>query len=132
MSHFAHQTNEKINFLTGEIVDAYFHVHTQLGPGLIESVYEKCLKWELEQKGLLVESQYKVPIFYKSQNMESDLRIDLFVESTVIVELKSIDHILPIHKAQLITYLKLTQKKIGLLINFNVPVIRSGITRVIL
>jgi GxxExxY protein len=132
MNDSSNKIAEGLNFVTGQIVDASFQVHRQLGAGLIESVYEKCLIWELQQKGLHFESQYKIPIFYKNRDLGSDLKIDLLVEDAVIVELKSVENILPIHKAQLITYLKLTNKKIGLLINFNVPVIRSGISRIIL
>ncbi|MES2308162.1 MAG: GxxExxY protein [Verrucomicrobiota bacterium] len=132
MSDSLNMTIEACKVLTGQIVDAAFQVHQQLGAGLLESVYEKCLKWEIQQKGLHVESQYKVPIFYKNQDMGSDLKIDLFIENAIIVEIKSLENLLPIHKAQLITYLKLTHKKVGQLINFNVPLIRAGISRIVL
>ena len=106
-------------------------VHTALGPGLLESVYEKCLKHELVKRGLRVESQMWLPVVYDGTEMEGGYKIDLLVEEIVVVELKVVEQILPIHKAQLLSYLKLSNKNVGLLINFNVVHLRDGIRRIV-
>ena len=106
-------------------------VHTALGPGLLESVYEKCLKHELVKRGLRVESQIWLPVMYDGIPIEGGYRIDLLVEGVVLIELKVVEQLLPIHKAQLLSYLKLSNKTIGLLINFNVVHLRDGIRRVV-
>lgn len=115
-----------------EIVDAAFHVHSTLGPGLIESVYETCLYHELTKRGLQVRRQVEVPIEYDGLRLDAALRIDLLVADEVVVEPKAVDAILPVHEAQVLTYLKLTGRRLGLLINFNVALIRDGIRRLIL
>ncbi len=120
------------NELTGKIVDAAFQVHSSLGPGLLESVYEKCLIIELQEKKLRVATQVNLPIIYKNKNVDTNLRIDILVEDKVIVELKSVEQMLPVFEAQLLTYLKLSGKRVGLLINFNVSIIKKGIKRIIL
>ena len=112
-------TKKYINDLSYKIVGAAIEVHKSLGPGLLESVYEKCLLHELKLRGLLVEQQVIVPLDYKGLTFEADLRADLIVEKLIVVELKAVDVILPIHKAQLLTYLKLLNAPKGLLINFN-------------
>jgi GxxExxY protein len=122
----------ELNRISGAIVDAAYKVHTALGPGLLESVYEICLAHEVRKAGLGLETQVKLPVTYDGITFESALKLDLLVESRVIVELKSVESLLPVHEAQLLTYLKLTEKRVGLLINFNVPVIRQGIKRLAL
>jgi len=119
----------QINDITGHIIDCAMRVHTRLGPGLLESSYEACLAYELTQRGLRVRTQVQQPIIYDSVKIDVGYRLDLQVEETVIVELKAVEHILPVHKAQLITYLKLSDKRIGLLINFNVVRLKDGIER---
>ena len=112
-----------------EIVDSAFRVHTQLGPGLLESVYETCLVHELTQRGLNVQRQVVLPIQYGGLQIDAGLKLDLFVNGCVIVDLKAVEKILPIHEAQLLTYLKLADCRLGLLINFNVTLIKNGIRR---
>ncbi len=123
---------EATNLVAKEIVDAAYAVHSQLGPGLLEGVYEACLAYELQKRGLRLERQLVLPVRYESVQLDAGLRLDLLVEQCVIVELKAVERILPVHKAQVLTYLKLTNKRLGLLINFNVPAIRSGIARIAL
>ena len=121
----------EVNEITGLIVDAAMKVHTALGPGLLESVYEKCLKHELVKRGLRVESQVWLPVIYDGVEIEGGFRIDLVVENAVVVELKVAEQILDLHKAQLLSYLKLSNKQVGLLINFNVVHLRDGIRRLV-
>jgi GxxExxY protein len=118
------------NEITGIVVDAAYKVHTTLGPGLLESVYEKILAYELRKRGLRVEVQQPVPIQYDNIYFDEGFRLDLLVEDKIIVEIKSIEDVAPIHKKQLPTYLKLRNKHLGLLINFNVELIKQGITRI--
>ena len=113
-----------------QIVDSAFRIHTELGPGLLESVYELVPAHELESRGLRALRQQSIPIFYKGTRMEVGFRADLIVEDKVIVEIKSIETILVVHKKQLLTYLRLADKRLGLLINFNVALIKDGITRI--
>lgn len=115
-----------------EVVDAAFKVHSTLGPGLLESVYEACLIHELRQREVLVEQQVPFPVVYDNIVLEAGFRLDLLVGRDVVVELKSVDAIHPIHEARLLTYLKLTGLRLGFLINFNVTRIRDGIRRRIL
>ncbi len=115
--------------LTNEIISAAIEVHRELGPGLLESVYEVCLVEELRKKNLLVEQQVKLAIVYKGKSLNKEFIIDLLVQDEVIVELKAIELILPVHEVQLVTYLKLADKRLGLLINFNVPLLKDGIRR---
>ena len=117
---------------TGEIISAAIAVHRELGPGLLESTYEACLFYELEQRGLGVEKQRELPVRYRGVKLDCGYRIDLLVENSVIVELKSVDALLPIHEAQLLSYLKLSGLKVGLLINFNVEVLKTGVKRRVL
>ena len=111
------------------IIGAAIDVHKELGPGLLESVYEACLIEELNRRGLKVESQITFPLLYKGKKLDKEFRIDLLVEDDVIIELKAVNEILPVHEVQLVTYLKLTGKRLGLLINFNVPVLTKGVRR---
>ncbi len=106
-------------------------VHSALGPGLLESAYEACLKYELIKRGFLVECQLLLPIFYDDVRIDAGYRIDILVENKIILELKSVDKIIPIHEAQLLSYLKLSNKQVGLLLNFNVLHLKDGITRVV-
>ncbi|MGH7786266.1 MAG: GxxExxY protein [Candidatus Binatia bacterium] len=119
------------NQVTERIIGAAIEVHRALGPGLLESVYGECLAVELELCGLRYESQRPVPIIYKERMVGTELRIDFMVEECVVVELKAIEKILAIHQAQLLTYLRLTNRQVGLLINFNVPVLHAGIRRLV-
>ncbi|MCK4622657.1 MAG: GxxExxY protein [Desulfuromonadales bacterium] len=114
------------------MVDAAFKVHFELGPGLLESVYEECLCLVLSEKGLQVQRQVNVPIVFSGQQLDSKLRIDLFVNQSIIVELKSVEKMLPLYQAQIMTYMKLTHTTLGFLINFNVPKIKEGIKRIVL
>ena len=118
--------------LTGAIIGAAMEVHKQLGPGLLESVYESCLVYELGCLGMKVEKQKALPIVYKDLKIEQGLRIDLCVNEKAIVELKACEKILPVHKAQLITYMRLAKKPLGLLINFNERTLKNGIERLAL
>jgi len=118
--------------VASQIVDAAFHVHRALGPGLLESVYEACMAYELGQRGVQVERQVKVPITYKNVTFDEGLRIDLLIGDCVVCELKAVDKEQPVWQAQLLSYMKLTGKKLGFLINFNVPVIKDGIHRFVL
>lgn len=114
-----------------QIVDAAFAVHSALGPGLLESVYEQCLVIELRARNLRVARQVTLPITYRENVIDAGLRLDLIVDDLVIVEIKAIERLLAVHEAQLLTYLKLAHRDIGLLINFNVPLIKDGIRRLI-
>jgi GxxExxY protein len=116
----SHKTKKQVTQLSYEIMGLAIKVHKTLGPGLLESVYEKCLRHELIKNGYHVQGQLKVPIQYDSIEIDAELRLDLLVEDTVIVEIKAIENILPVHEAQLLTYMKLMQKPQGLLINFFV------------
>ena len=120
---------ERINEVTGEIIGAAIEVHKFLGPGLLESAYEACLVYELVQRGIMVERQKPLPVVYKDVRLDAGYRIDLMVEDLVIVELKAIEFLLPIHEAQILSYMKLSNIKIGLLINFNVKLLKQGIKR---
>jgi GxxExxY protein len=119
------------NPISKEIVDAAFKIHTKLGPGLLESVYEAILTHELKKRGLRVQRQLPVPIIWDDIRFEEGYRLDLMVEDKVLIEIKSVEKIDPVHKKQLLTYLRLMDKRLGLLINFNEEVIRTGITRVV-
>ena len=119
------------NEIATEIVDAAFKIHTKLGPGLLESVYEAVLAHELKQRGLHVVRQQAVPVVYETVHLEEGFRADLMVEGKVIVELKSVEVIAPVHKKQVLTYLRLTNLKLGLLINFGEALIKDGISRVV-
>jgi GxxExxY protein len=115
--------------VTEPIIGAAIEVHRVLGPGLLESAYETCLCYELEQRGIIVTNQAKLPVIYKGAALECDFRIDILLPGLVIVEVKSVAKVLPVHEAQLLTYMKLAKISRGLLINFNVPLLKDGITR---
>ncbi|HSR38834.1 MAG TPA: GxxExxY protein [Phnomibacter sp.] len=119
------------NELSRVIVDTAFHIHTSLGPGLLESVYEEILWHELNALGFNVSRQQGIPVFWNQMKMDLGFRADLIVENKVIIEIKSVEHIAPVHPKQLLTYLRLTNLKLGLLINFNEALIKDGITRVV-
>lgn len=119
------------NELTGEIIGAAIEVHRQIGPGLLETIYEECLISELQQKGLKLSNQHPLPIIYKGKQLNSVYRLDLLVENEVIVELKTVESLSGLHKAQLLTYLKLAKLRYGLLLNFNVSMMRQGIVRML-
>jgi GxxExxY protein len=119
----------RLNSISGNIVDAAIAVHSELGPGLLESAYQACLAYELHQRGLRVESQLPLPVVYHGVTLEVGYRIDLLVEGLVIVELKACEGIAPVHRIQLLSYLKLSNKPIGLLLNFHVALMKDGIVR---
>ena len=121
----------KGNQLTSEIISSAIEVHRNLGPGLLESTYEECMTFELQERGLTVKRQLELPILYKGNKLEQNYKIDLLVNNQVIVELKSVNKVEPIHDAQLLTYLKLANKRYGLLLNFNVPIMKLGIKRLL-
>lgn len=117
--------------LSHEIIKAALKVHSVLGPGLLESAYEACLLYELQRAGFKVAAQVALPVIYEAVRLDLGYRIDILVEETVLVELKAIEEILPVHKAQLLSYLRLSKKSLGLLINFNVSHLKDGIHRVL-
>jgi GxxExxY protein len=122
---------EELDEITRKIIGAAIHVHNQLGPGLLESAYEACLAHQISKFGLRVERQKSLPVLFEGTRVDCGYRIDLLVERKVIVEIKALDAVLSIHKAQLLSYLRLTGCKVGLLINFNVNMLRQGISRVV-
>lgn len=119
------------NEIARQVVDAAFHVHKRLGPGLLESVYQRCLAYELEKRGLCVARETPIPIVYDTIEFEEGFRADLIVNDRVIVELKSIEQVARIHKKKRLTYLRLADRRLGLLINFGEELIKNGITRVV-
>jgi GxxExxY protein len=122
----------EINQITHEILDSAYKVHTALGPGLLESAYRTCLAYELRKKGLEVEEEKPVPIVYEEVKLECGYRMDLLVEDAVVVELKTVDSFTDVHFAQILTYLRFGEKRVGLLINFNVKSLKNSIKRFIL
>jgi GxxExxY protein len=120
-----------INFISGQIVDAAMAVHSELGPGLLEHTYKICLKLELLSRAIQVESEVGLPVKYKNNSIDLGYRLDLLVENRVVVELKAVQQINPIHKAQLLTYLRLANKPLGLILNFHTLHMRDGITRMV-
>ena len=123
---------EYLNSLSYEIIGAAYKVHSQLGPGLLESTYEVCLEYELQKRGFKTERQKALPVIYDDMKLDAGYRIDLLVEDSIIVELKSVAAIEPIHKAQIMTYLKLSDMSLGLLLNFNVTDMKKGINRFVM
>ena len=121
----------ELNEITEKVIGCAIKVHRALGPGLLESTYEVCLEHELVKEGLKVKTQVALPVVYDGLRLDAGYRIDMLVEDAVIVELKSIESLHPIHEAQVISYLKLSGKKIGLLINFNVKLLKGGIKRLV-
>jgi len=120
-----------INKLSSKIIGAAIEVHKALGPGLLESTYEECLCYEFSLRRISYEKQKPLPVVYKDKQLDCGYRIDVVVENAIILELKACEKIEPIHKAQLLTYLKLSGLKLGLLLNFNVPIMRNGIMRIV-
>jgi GxxExxY protein len=119
------------NQITEKIIGAAIEVHRHLGPGLLESAYEECLCYELSQSGLFFQRQLAVPVLYKGIKLDCGYRVDLLVEDAVIVEVKSVEMMIPVFSAQLLTYLKLCKKRVGLLLNFNVPILAKGLKRIV-
>lgn len=122
----------EVNQVTEAIIGAAIEVHRHLGPGLLESVYQACMAKEMELRSLVFEQEKPIPLNYKGLKIDNGYRIDFLVEHTVVAELKTVESLLPVHEAQLLTYLKLTGCKVGLLINFNVPVLKNGLKRMVL
>ena len=124
--------SEETDQVARQVVDAAYCVHSALGPGLIESVYETCLVHELARRGIEVKRQVAVPVIYEGVRLNAGLRLDLVVGDRVVVEVKATETVLPVHVAQVLTYLKLSGYRLGLLVNFNIPVIKDGIRRIVL
>ncbi|MEW6184723.1 MAG: GxxExxY protein [Thermodesulfobacteriota bacterium] len=120
-----------INLISGNIIRAAIEVHKELGPGLLESTYEECLCYEFENRNIIFERQKNLPLIYKGKKLDAGYRLDIVVENAVILELKACEKFEPIYMAQLLTYLKLSNLKLGLILNFNVPLMRDGIIRVV-
>lgn len=120
-----------LNRISGQIIDSAMKVHSAIGPGLLENAYETCLKYELEQRGIEVKQQVGLPVTYDGVKIDLGYRLDLLVEAEVIIELKAVQTITQVHEAQLLSYLKLSGKKLGLLINFNVVHLKHGIKRMV-
>src|SRR5215475_11002397 len=120
---------QRLNELSGKVIGACIEIHRELGPGLLESAYEECLAYELSTAGLRFERQRALPVRYKQVQLDCGYRLDLVVEDVLIVELKAVTELHPIHEAELLTYLKLDDKPLGLLINFNVPLLKDGVKR---
>ncbi len=121
----------ELNDLTSQVIGAAIEIHKVLGPGLLESVYEECLCHELSLRNIVYKRQLKLPVTYKGVKLDCGYRIDVLVSESVIVEIKTVDTLQPIHEAQLLTYLKITGLKVGLLINFNVLILKDGIKRIV-
>ncbi|MBN2861668.1 MAG: GxxExxY protein [Bacteroidales bacterium] len=119
----------EINLITSKIIGCAIEVHKALGPGLLESAYEEFLSYELLKSGLSINRQQAVPVVYKDVKLECGYRIDIMVENTVVIELKVVDEFNPVHEAQILTYMKFSKKPVGLLINFNVSILKNGIRR---
>jgi GxxExxY protein len=124
-------TKTETDVVSGQIVDSAIKVHSAVGPGLLESAYETCLSSELRERGLDVQSQVAVPLVYRGRTIEMAYRIDLLVEDTIVVEVKAVAALLPIHAAQLLSYLRLSDRRVGLLLNFHAPRMRDGIKRIV-
>src|SRR5208282_6164291 len=129
---FGESTDPELERIVAIVVDAIYKVHSNLGPGLLESVYSICLAHELRKRGMKVERDIKLPILYDGVRLEAGLRLDLVVESCIIIEAKAVEKLIPVFDAQLLTYLKLTGHTLGFLVNFNVTLIKNGIKRIIL
>jgi GxxExxY protein len=122
---------QRINQLTEKIIGSAIEVHRTLGPGLLESAYEECTSYELTQEDLRIRRQVPLPVIYKGVSLDCGYRMDLLVEDLVVVEFKTVEALLPVHQAQLLSYLKLSGKPVGLLINFHVPVLKDGLKRIV-
>jgi len=125
------EVDSQTDRIAKEIVDCAYQVHSGLGPGLLENAYEISLAYEISRRGLKVQRQVDIPMVYKEVRLDAGFRLDLWVEKKVVIEVKVIEQLLPIHRAQVITYLKLSGNKLGFLINFNVPVFKNGIERIV-
>ncbi len=121
----------KENDITGALIDIFIKVHSRLGPGLLESIYEEVVCYELKKRNLSFKRQEGIEVFYDDNKMDIGFRADIIVEDKVIVEIKSVEALAPVHHKQLLTYLKLTDKKVGLLVNFNVNLVKDGIVRIV-
>jgi GxxExxY protein len=125
------QNKESLDEITRRIIGAAIEVHRHLGPGLLESAYESCLVFELKRLGLKLEEQKPLPVIYKDVKLDCGYRLDLVVEDEIIIEIKAVEKLLPIHEAQLLSYLRLANKKVGLLMNFHVVVLKNGLKRIV-
>lgn len=123
--------DERLNQITGDIIGAAIEVHRALGPGLLESAYEACLAYELIQRGYQVEQQKPLSLVYKEVHLDCGYRLDLLVEGVVVVEIKAVEQLAPLHSAQVLSYLRLSGCKVGLLVNFNVKILKQGIHRIV-
>ncbi len=122
-------THEEYNRLSGIILDCCITVHKEMGPGLLESVYELCLMKEFELRNIYAENQVQIPLMYKGFELSKSFRVDILVEKEIVLEIKSVEEMLPVYKAQIISYLKHSEKKLGFLVNFNVPLLKKGFKR---
>lgn len=120
---------EQYNYLSKQILDSSIEVHRTMGPGLLESVYEECLLEELRSRGIFCEQQVYLPLIYKGKELNKDFRLDILVENEIIIEIKAVEYLQAVHEAQIISYLKLADKKLGFLINFNVSLLKEGFKR---
>jgi GxxExxY protein len=125
------KSRDELNEISGKVIDAAIKVHSALGPGMLEGAYEICLVHELVRSGFRIESQVTLPIVYEGIKLDAGYRIDLIVEDSVICELKAIERLMPVHEAQLLSYLRMSDRRLGLLINFNVRLLRDGVRRVV-
>jgi GxxExxY protein len=123
--------NDRLDEISHRIIGAAIEVHRHLGPGLLESAYQSCLTFELKQLGLKLEEQKPLPVVYKQVKLDCGYRLDMVVEDEIILEIKAIEKLLPIHEAQLLSYLRLAKKRVGLLMNFHVPVLKNGLKRIV-
>jgi len=131
MSNLSAMPSPRINRVSGAVVDGAMKIHSLLGPGLLESGYQACLAHELRKRGFQVETQVALPVVYEGERLELGYRMDLLVENSVVVEIKCVETLHPVHQAQLLSYLRLSGKNVGLLINFYVPHLKDGITRMV-
>lgn len=121
----------KLDLITQEIIGAAIEVHRRLGPGLLESAYEACFAFELRERGFKIEQQISLPVVYRDVKLDCGYRLDLVVEDVVIVEIKAVEHLLPVHSAQILSYLRLSHRNVGLLINFHVTLLKNGVKRIV-
>jgi len=123
--------NDTLDEISHRIIGAAIEVHRNLGPGLLESAYQSCLAFELKQLGVKLEEQKPLPVIYKDMRLDCGYRLDLVVEDEIIIEVKAIEKLVPIHEAQLLSYLRLAKKRVGFLMNFHVPVLKNGLKRIV-
>ncbi len=123
--------NDRLDEISHRIIGAAIEVHRNLGPGLLESAYQSCLAFELKQLGVKLEEQKPLPVIYKDMRLDCGYRLDLVVEDEIIIEVKAIEKLVPIHEAQLLSYLRLAKKRVGFLMNFHVPVLKNGLKRIV-